>query len=182
MVLAPREGVSLDVSSDDVHGPVAKRSAAADVAWVLLFIDGLLLGCSALYWISRGRFFDPGFYEALTGGRWSIAAAMMPSLDRVAVAAVRFAGLLGIATSILVIAIATTSFRRGERWAWYAMLVLPGFAALDFSLSAGYGAVTPTSIAWGLTLAGLAVVSLVISHRAFFGAPLTPPREQPSTV
>lgn len=179
-VLARTEGVSLDVSSEDEPVASVKHGAAADVAWVLLFIDGLLLGCSSLFWITRGRFFDPGFYEAITGGTWMIAASLMPSLDRVATAAVRFAGLLGALSSVLVIAIATTSFRRGERWAWYAMLSLPGFAALDFSLFAGYDAVTPTSLVWDISLAALAVVSLAISYRAFFAPLASPPEEQPS--
>jgi len=179
-LLAGAWSVSLEVTTDDEQLPLAKHSTAADVAWVLLFLDGLLLLCSGLFWITRGRFFDPGFYEALTGGTWSTASALMPSLDRVATASVRFAGLLGVATSALVIAIATTSFRRGERWAWYAMLVLPAFAALDFSLSAGYGAVTPISVAWDVVVAGLAVISLAIAYRGFF-APVTPRHEeQPS--
>ncbi len=169
--------VSLDVTTEDEALPTAKHGPAADVAWVLLFLDGLLLLCSSLFWITRGRFFDPGFYEALTGGAWSTLSALMPSLDRVATASVRFAGLLGAATSALVIAIATTSFRRLERWAWYAMLVLPAFAVLDFSLSAGYDALTPTSIAWDATLAGLALVSLTIAYGAFF-PPVAPVREK----
>lgn len=172
--------MTLDVKDEDEPLVLAKHSTAADVAWVVLFLDGMLLLCSALFWITRGRFFDPGFYEAITGGAWSIAAALMPSLDRVATASVRFAGLLGVATSALVIAIATTSFRRGERWAWYAMLVLPAFAVLDFSLTAGYGAVTPISVAWDVVLAGLAVIGLAIAYRSFF-AQVTPLREeQPS--
>jgi hypothetical protein len=180
MLLARESSVSLDSTTEDEALPLAKHSPAADVAWVLLFLDGLVLLCSALFWITRGRFFDPGFYEALTGGTWSVASALMPSLDRVATASVRFAGLLGVVTSALVIAIATTSFRRGERWAWYAMLLLPAFAVLDFSLSAGYEAVTPTSVAWNVTIAGLAIVSLGISYRAFF-APVTPVcEEQPA--
>ena len=183
MLLAAARAVTLEVKDDEDEPLVLeKHSTAADVAWVVLFIDGLLLLCSALFWITRGRFFDPGFYEAITGGTWSIASTLMPSLDRVATASVRFAGLLGVATSALVIAIATTSFRRGERWAWYAMLVLPAFAVLDFSLSAGYGAVTPTSVAWDVALGGLAIVSLALAYRAFF-LPVLPVREeQPSTA
>lgn len=174
--------MSLDIHDGEEPLPFAKHSAAADVGWVLLFIDGLLLGCSALFWIMRGRFFDPGFYEAITGGAWSTASALMPSLDRVATAAVRFAGFLGAVTSAFVIAIATTSFRRGERWAWWVMLALPVFAALDFSLSAGYDAVTATSLVWDLAVAGLAVASLAVTYRAFF-APVTPAREeQPAPV
>ncbi len=169
------------MSSEDEAVTSAKPRAAADVAWVLLFIDGLLLGCSSLFWITRGRFFDPGFYEAITGGTWTIAASLMPSLDRVATAAVRFAGLLGALSSVFVIAIATTSFRRGERWAWYIMLSLPGFAALDFSLFAGYGVVTPTSLAWDISLAALATVSLAISYRAFFAPLTTPPPDEQSS-
>lgn len=169
--------MSFDFRTEEEPPPPAKRSTAADVGWVLLFIDGLLLGCSALFWISRGHFFDRGFYEAVTRGAWSTASALMPSLDRASTAAVRFAGLLGALTSVFVIAIATTSYRRGERWAWYVMLALPTFAVLDFSLTAGYEAITATSLAWDGAVAGLALMSLLISYRTFF-APMPPVREE----
>lgn len=170
--------MSIDVGNDDE--PLvkqAKHHSAAEVAWVLLFIDGVLLGCSALFWIIRGRFFDPGFYEAVTGGSWAVASALVPSLDRVATAAVRFAGFLGAVASVFVIAISTTSFRRRERWAWYVMLTLPVLGALDFSLVAGYDAVTPTSLLWDLALSGLAAISLTLAYRAVF-APITPSGEE----
>lgn len=175
-----REDVSLDIGPDEEPLRLAKHRAAADVAWVLLFLDGLLLGCSSLFWIARGRFFDPGFYDALTGGTWSTASALVPSLDRIATAAVRFAGFLGALASTYVIAIATTSFRRCERWAWYVTLALPAFAALDFSLDAGYDAVTLTSLVWDLALAGLAIASLMLTYRAVFTRAAPVPEQQPS--
>jgi hypothetical protein len=160
--LRPEDEVSLE--------ELTRRAAnAAEVAWVALFLDGLLLGCASLFWIVRGRFFDPGFYEALTGGTWAIVTQVVsPSVERVAAAGVRLAGFLGAMSSIFVTVIALTSFRRLEKWSWYVVWVLPAFAALDFALIAGYGAVTVTSVVWDAALMGLALVALALSYRAIF--------------
>lgn len=159
--------MSLDL--DEEPFLAQRREPADEVAWVLLFVDGLVLGSSSLFWILRGRFFDRGFYEAITGGGWTLFSAIVsPGLENATTAATRLAGFLGAMSSILIIAIAMTSFRRGERWAWYAMWTLPAFAVLDFGLIAGYSALTVTSVTWDITLFGLAMASLVLSYRRFF--------------
>lgn len=164
--------MSLDSSNDADDGRVLGETdhhAPAEIAWVLLFLDGLLLACGALFWIMWGRFFDHGFYEALTGGTWAVAEPLVsPRIEHVAAAGVRVAGFLGAMASVFVLAISTTSFRRKERWAWYVMLTLPAFATLDFGLVAGYGAVTPVSVAWDLSLFALALTALALSYREFF--------------
>ena len=59
-------------------------------------------------------------YEGYTGGSW---AALTPGAARFAVLVFRMFGVYGTAFSLMAIAIAATGFRRGERWAWWALLV-----------------------------------------------------------
>ncbi len=144
------------------------RASAASSAWVVLFADGLVLWSTSLYWIAWGHFFDEGFYEATTGGSWEVLRQEVPYVERVTDAAVRQAGLWGAMASMFVIAVSVTSFRRHERWAWYAAWAVPALAVLDFAVNAGHHAVTPLSVAWDITVGGLALVALALPYRMFF--------------
>lgn len=145
-----------------------RHAPAAELAWVILMLDGVLLGLTSLFWIVHGRFFDVRFYDTSTRGVWPDAAAIAPSIERVAAAGVRTAGFLGAMASIFVVTVTCTGFRRGEPWAWYALLVLPAYAVLDFALVAGYGAVTFTTLVWDAALFGLAAAGLTLSYGTFF--------------
>ncbi len=145
-----------------------RRVSGAEVAWVMLFLDGLLLGMGSLFWLLRGHFFDTRFYDTVTGGIWPIATALGPSLVQVASAGVRLAGLLGSIASIFIVATSATSFRRRERWAWYVMWTLPAFAVFDFAIVAGYQAATLTALVWDLALFALALAALVLTVGEFF--------------
>jgi hypothetical protein len=131
-------------------------------------IDGILVGGTSLYWIMWGHFFDRGFYPRVGGGSFTDLAATIPNIDRVASTGVRLAGFFAATTSIYVMAVAATSFRRREPWAWYVMWTLPVLAALDFGLLAGNGGLTLLAATWDVTVFGLALVALVLPYRAFF--------------
>jgi hypothetical protein len=38
---------------------------------------------------------------------------------------------------VLIVAVSVTSYRRGEKWAWYALWILPLHTALDMATVAG---------------------------------------------
>jgi hypothetical protein len=52
----------------------------------------------------------------------------------------------------LIVAVSVTSYRRGEKWAWYALWILPLHAALDMATVAGYGALSMASATWDIAL------------------------------
>jgi hypothetical protein len=167
------------VRLDDDDPPLApRRTTAGETAWVLVFVDGLLLGCGALYWLAQGRFFDENVYEAIAGTPWSTISGLFPSVEKVASAAVRLGGVIGLCASMLVMAIAVTGYRRGERWAWYATWALPFYCTLEIATLAAYRALTPTAAAWDLTLLALAVLALAAAYRWFF----TPQRSAPDAL
>lgn len=155
---------------DDPPVPRPRPASLGRTAWVLLLVDGVLLGCGSLFWLGRGRFFDDAIYEKVGGASWPSLSAIAPSVERVASVAVRLVGVVGLCASILVIAVAMTSYRRGDRWAWYAMWALPLYCSLDTATLASYRALTPTAAAWNLALFTIALLALVAPYRRFFGA------------
>jgi hypothetical protein len=155
------------------------RREAGTTAWVLVFLDGLLLGCASLYWLVRGRFFDESLYEALTATRLAEPGEPFAPVENVVSAAVRLGGVLGLCASVLVMAVALTAYRSGERWAWYAIWALPFYCSLEIATLAGYQALTPTAAVWDLGLLALALFALVAPYRWFFPTPSQPPRALP---
>jgi hypothetical protein len=156
-------------SAEERELSFGSRRRAADTAWVLLLLDGLLIGCASLYWLFQGRFFDTGFYEAVVGGPLGVDGTVpSPRLQVIAAAGVRLAGFLGVIASVFIVAVAATSYRRGERWAWYAMWTLPLLATLDFSLIAGYGALSPTAVVFDGAVLVLSLAALISSNGVFF--------------
>jgi hypothetical protein len=155
---------------DDAPLPPPRRSAAS-TAWVLVFVDGVLLGCGSLYWLLRGRFFDENVYRALT----ATTASDVPA-ENVTSVAIRLAGVLGLSASLVFIALALGAYRGGDRWAWYATWAIPLYCSLEIATLASYQALTPTVAVWDLGLFSLALAALVAGYRHFFAVPEERPR------
>ncbi|MBX3192045.1 MAG: hypothetical protein KF819_33955 [Labilithrix sp.] len=154
---------------DDEELALPRRHAAPDsVAWVLLFTEGALLGLSALFWLSRGHFFDGRIYEAIGGSSWMSVDAVFPGVARLVSLAVRLFGLGVLCFGMLVIAISVTSYRRAERWAWYAMWVVPLYSVVTLAVVGAYHALSVTSVAWHTALLCLALLALVVPYDRFF--------------
>jgi hypothetical protein len=157
---------------EDEVRPAARPSGGA--AWVLLFACGLLILVSSLFWLSQGRFFDNAIYVSISDNSWKTIDDSMPAVARLASAVVRFYAALGISAAVLIMGVAATSYRRGERWAWYAFWVLPLCATLDFATLGAYSALTIRNAAWDLTLLSLALIGLIVPYQAFFPTPMPP--------
>lgn len=163
---------------DEAPIPTPHTTAGA-TAWVLVFLDGLLLACGSFYWLAQGRFFDDHLYEALAGTPFSTMSATFPAVERVASVAIRLRGVTGLCASTLLMIIALTGYRARARWAWYAVWALPFYCSLEIATLAGYDALTATALLWNLMLLSVAMFALVAPVRWFFAsAPssATPPR------
>ncbi len=101
------------------------------VAWVVIVIADLgLLAWCAMAALAPQRLQGPASipilpagYEGFTGGSWQQIAATSPKTADYMTLLFRMFGFYGAAFSLLAIAIAANGFRRGERWAWWALLV-----------------------------------------------------------
>ena len=101
------------------------------IAWILILVaDVGLLAWGAMAAIAPEHLLGPGSapilnagYEGFTGNSWSELADTAPMTTEFMTLVFRMYGIYGIAFSLLAIAIAVTAFRRGDGWAWWALLV-----------------------------------------------------------
>lgn len=70
-----------------------------------------------------GRAILPAGYEGFTGASWSALAATSSASAGYMTLLFRMYGIYNVLFGLLASVIAATAFRRGERWAWWALLV-----------------------------------------------------------
>src|SRR6476660_2092353 len=97
---------------------------------LIVIVDaGLLVWCAmAAVW--PDHLLGPGGvpiltagYEGFTKGSWSELADTSPMTARYIGVLFRMYGIYGVAFGLMASAIAVTAFRRGDGWAWWALLV-----------------------------------------------------------
>jgi hypothetical protein len=70
-----------------------------------------------------GKGILPAAYEGYSGGSWSELATASPMTAGYIKVMYRMYGIYCLLFGLMGTAIAVTAFRRGERWAWWALLV-----------------------------------------------------------
>ena len=70
-----------------------------------------------------GKGILPAAYEGYSGGSWSALASTSPLIAGYLRLLYRMYGVYCMLFGLMGTAIAVTAFRRGERWAWWALLV-----------------------------------------------------------
>ena len=131
-------------------------------AWILFFVLGILFVPAAFIQMS-GRPPDPPSLEGTTGLTSDQIAARIPGISDYIASLSRQMGNFMLTLGILMAAIAAVPFRRGEKWAWYALWVAPLMLLIQF-LNSRFGS------GWWADL-GFAVGSaagLLLSYRRFF--------------
>jgi hypothetical protein len=101
------------------------------VAWILiLIVDVGYIAWGAGAAASPGHLLGPGGkailpagYEGYSGGSWSELAGASPLIAGYMMVLYRMYGVYNVLFGIMGSAIAVTAFRRGERWAWWTLLV-----------------------------------------------------------
>jgi hypothetical protein len=101
------------------------------VAWVVILVADLgLLAWAAMAALAPEHLLGPDSkpiltagYEGFTGGSWQQLVATDPKTADYTTLLFRMYGIYGVGLSLLAIAIAANGFRRGEQWAWWALLV-----------------------------------------------------------
>jgi hypothetical protein len=101
------------------------------VAWILILLaDAGLLAWGAMAALLPERLPGPGStpiltveYESFTGGSWPELANASPRTAAFIMLLFRMYGVYIVAFGLLAIAVTVTAFRRGDGWAWWALLV-----------------------------------------------------------
>jgi hypothetical protein len=137
-------------------------------SWMLPLLYGVLLVTASLFWLVNGRFFDRSMYMAIISIPWDAVDQTMPATAQLTTAVVRLSGALGTCAGIVIMGVAATGYRWGERWAWYLLWALPLYATLDLAVLGAYGALTLVGFAWDLLLLALALGGLLVPYRSFF--------------
>lgn len=113
-----------------MHEP-ARKSVWHRAAWLFILVTDLLFiawgGMAALapghLLGPRGMPILPAGYQGYTGQQWSQLASASPKTAEFASILFRLYGSYNVAFGSLAVAITLTAFRRGEIWAWWALLV-----------------------------------------------------------
>jgi len=125
-------GAMVDVLKDRQEtGPRTAMTRRRLVAWLLILIaDAGLLAWGAMAALAPERLPGPGSapiltagYESFTRLSWSELEDASPATAAFMVVLFRLYGAYIVAFGLLAIAVTVTAFRRGEGWAWWALLV-----------------------------------------------------------
>jgi len=118
----------MNASSTEQNEP---RKTWRQAAWIIMLLADIgLLTWAAMAAIAPEHLLGPGGgpilpaeYEGFTGYSWSALINTSPNAAGFMTLVFRMYGIYGIGFSLMAIAIAVTAFRRGEVWAWWALLV-----------------------------------------------------------
>ena len=100
------------------------------IAWILILIVDVGLvawGAMAAAWLDHlpgpgGKPILIAGYEGFSKGSWTEFASAAPMAARYMAVLFRTYGMFNVAFGLTAGAVAVTAFRRGERWAWWALL------------------------------------------------------------
>jgi hypothetical protein len=70
-----------------------------------------------------GKAILPAGYEGYSAGSWSELLRTSPMTAKYMIVLFRMYGIYNVVFGLMASAIAVTAFRRGDRWAWWALLV-----------------------------------------------------------
>jgi len=101
------------------------------IAWILILIVDvgyMAWGAGAAGWPAHllgpsGKAILPAGYEGYSGGSWSELAGGSPLIAGYMTLLYRMYGVYNVLFGLMGSVIAVTAFRRGEHWAWWALLV-----------------------------------------------------------
>ena len=153
-----------------------------DVAWILiLIVDVGFVAWGAGAAIAPEHLLGPGGsailpagYEGFTGASWPELVRTAPLTASFFVVLFRMYGIFNVAFGLVASAIAVTAFRRGETWAWWALLVgntITLVSAMTYDRTVH--AIGPFELTEYL---GLALVWGALAVTAPFAAPKRPAR------
>jgi hypothetical protein len=142
-------------------------------AWWGLVVMAVILALFGVTDMIIGISADPGIPLGLTGMTLAELEADSAQAYRLNDFSVRAGGTHLVVIGTLMIAILLFAFRRGQRWAWWAMWTLPAWAASVFVLNFVYGVAPdqapPPPMISGPIFAVLAAAILLVSAPRFFG-------------
>jgi hypothetical protein len=124
--------MAIDVSDrPEFQTWATKMERRRRVAWVVfLVVDLAYVAWGAMAAAMPDSLFGPGGkailpagYEGYSGSSWSELLRTSPMTAQYMIVLYRLYGIYCVVFGLMASAIAVTAFRRGERWAWWTLLV-----------------------------------------------------------
>jgi hypothetical protein len=152
------------------------------MAWIFVFIVDLAYiawGAMAALFLNHllgpgGKPILPAGYEGFTNGSWADLVRTAPMTAKYMDMVFRLYGFYCLIFGVIGSAIAVTAFRRGERWAWWTLLIGNTLALVSaMTYDKTVNAIGPFEMTEYL---GLALVWLAFAITAPFGKAATTPR------
>ena len=154
------------------------ESFFARYSWIVFLVLSLIIALFGLGdMLTGGSTFESGegpTLQGISGMTWQQLSSTAPNAANMIDYLVRGGGAHLFVLGLLSMVVAATAFRRGDRWAWYAMWVWPLWMALIILLllsafrQAPQG--IPPPLVSGSILLVLAALTLLLSYRKFFPA------------
>jgi hypothetical protein len=119
---------------NESKGPVTSATAMSRrrrlASLLVVIVEASLVAWGAMAALAPAHLTGPGGtpilsaeYEGFTGHAWSELVSTSPATAAFATVIFRVYGAFNVAFGLMGIFIAVTAFRRGERWAWWAVLI-----------------------------------------------------------
>ncbi len=100
------------------------KSRSVSIAWKIMLVPNFAVLLFGLVFTFIPDVMLSSGFESFTGQSWSAFVSASPkTADWILLTAGRMFGVHILVIAILLFAITLTSFRRGERWSWYALLI-----------------------------------------------------------
>ena len=141
-------------------------------AWIVLLSVGLLwlvVGIVAVY--SPEGIFEADA-QAVTNLPWTDLKASSPEASNFIIFVYGQMGLLKISWSLFILAITLTGFRRGEKWAWYMMLLAPILLVSDAVFSVFFIGDINQVLSF-IPITTITMIGLLLPYRVFFSKKTT---------
>jgi hypothetical protein len=167
----------------------ATKSFFARYAWIILLVVILMVGFFGIGDMFEGasnlQDGEKAYMTGVTGMTWNELKAASPTVARMIDTIFRTNGVTLATVALLSLAICLTAFRKGERWAWFALWALPLWIALTVFFIAivekQAGAGTPVPVISGSILFVISAFMLLISSPRFFQKnPISVSEKQPN--
>jgi len=109
------------------NAAIDRRRRLAMILILIVDVGFIAWGAMAAAFLDRllgpgGKSILPAGYEGFSKGSWSELVTTAPMAARYMAVLYRTYGMYNVAIGLMGSIIAVTAFRRGERWAWWALL------------------------------------------------------------
>ena len=135
-------------------------------AWIILFAWGTFNFIGFLFLTLLGASGDPDL-QRIAGITWDELSSANPRVASYIDFINRLWGINGLSTVFFVMAISLKSYRRGEKWSWYALWSLPVVLGAHIAFQLSYGASGFTT-AFTTVVLIVFLLGLLLPYRKFF--------------